>query len=100
MIISTNQIQQATKVYGDTQKALKTAKKDSKTVQTQGSDEVILSTNAQEFGDLLRKLQALPDVRETKVQVLQDQVAQGTYKVDSYAIADKITAASHFDRQG
>jgi len=99
MIISTNQIQQATKVYSDTQKTLKTAKKDG-SVQAQRSDEVILSTNAQEFGDFLRKLQALPDVREAKVQALQAQVAQGTYKVDSYAIADKITVASHFDQQG
>lgn len=99
MIISTNPIQQAAKVYSDTKKALKTAKTNATSV-TQNPDEVVLSTNAQEFGGLLRKLQSLPDVRQTKVQDLSASVAQGSYHVDAYAIADKMVSKDFFDQQG
>lgn len=99
MIISTNRIQQALKVYGDTKKTLKTAKTDA-TSTTQSTDQVVLSTNAQEFGDMLRKLQSLPDVRQAKVDDISERVAQGTYHVEAYAIADKMIVKGSLDEQG
>jgi negative regulator of flagellin synthesis FlgM len=99
VIISTNQIQPAAKVYSDTKKIFKTAKTDV-SAKTPQADEVVLSTNAQDFGSMLRKLQSLSDVRQAKVQDLSERVAQGTYHVDAYAIADKISSNGFFDQQG
>lgn len=99
MIISTNQIQQAAKVYSDTKKALKTAKTDVPAT-SQPADAVVLSTNAQEFGGMLRKLQSLSDVRQADVEAISNRVAQGTYHVDAYAIADKMVSKGSFDQQG
>lgn len=95
MIVSTNIIQNAAKVYGDQGKLSQTVKNDkTKTVATQSPDEVILSTNAQEFGGMISKLQSLPDVRADKVNALSDQVAQGSYHVDAYEIASSMLSRS------
>lgn len=99
MIISTNPIQQAAKAYSDTKKPLKTAKTDA-LVMNLPADKVVLSTNAQEFGGMLRKLQSLSDVRQAKVQDISNRVAQGSYHVDAYAIADKMLSKDSFDQQG
>ncbi len=91
MIISTNPLQQAAKVYSGTQKNFKTAPTNATPV-TQNPDEVVLSTNAQQFGGMLAKLQSLSDVRQDKVQDLSASVAQGTYHINAYAIADKMVS--------
>jgi negative regulator of flagellin synthesis FlgM len=93
MIISNNQIQQVAKAYGDQTKLSKSTKS-GRTAATQRPDEVILSASAQEFGGLIRKLQALPDVRADVVGVLSDQITQGSYHVAAYEIAGKMVSGS------
>ncbi len=98
MIISGKTIQPAAKVYGNQTKTA--AVKAKGTVVKQSPDEVILSTNAQDFGGLINQLQSLSDVRADKVQAIGSQVAQGTYHIDSYAIADTLLSNSKVDKMG
>jgi len=89
MIVSNNSIQNVTKAYSDQTKVSKKIKSESSST-TQSPDEVILSSQAQEFGGIISKLQALPDVRADKVSDLGDQVAAGSYHVAAYDIAGRM----------
>jgi negative regulator of flagellin synthesis FlgM len=88
MIISSSQIQNIMKVYGDN-KSVKTAK-------TQGgsgvskNDEVILSSQAQEFGQIYQALKSMPDVRDDKVKDISGRIAEGNYSVEAKDVAEKM----------
>lgn len=90
MIISGNQIQSVTKLYRD-QTALGKTKNNGKTSGMQQSpDEVVLSSQSQEFGKYLQKLQSLSEVRDQDVSRLSKQVESGTYQVDALALAGRL----------
>lgn len=89
MIISGKQIQNIAKIYGEQNKVTQNAKSE-KSGPTQQTDEVILSSNAQEFGQVLQSIQGLPEVREDKVKELSERIAAGNYTVDAKDIAKKM----------
>ncbi|MCE5286519.1 MAG: flagellar biosynthesis anti-sigma factor FlgM [Pelosinus sp.] len=97
MIISGKQIQSVVKTYAEMNKATKnkTEQTEFKTVQKQ--DEVILSSGAQEFGQILQGLKDVSDVREDKVKELSGRVDDGTYYVDANDIADKMIGRTLVD---
>jgi len=88
MIISNSQIQSIMKVYGEN--------KSVKGVKTQGNgvsskkDEVILSSQAQEFGQIYQAIKSLPEVREDKVQDIATRISQGNYSVEAKDVAEKM----------
>lgn len=88
MIISGKQVQGILKVYNEQKSLGKLAKNDSGKIDKK--DEVILSSNAQEFGQLLQSLKNMSDVRPERVQELSHQIDGGTYRVSGKAVADKM----------
>ena len=53
-------------------------------------DEVVFSNEAQSFSSMLQKLKSMDVSREAKVSALQQQVADGTYTVDSQKLAGSL----------
>jgi negative regulator of flagellin synthesis FlgM len=88
MIISGKQIQNILKAYGDS-KPIKNTKAE-KTGTAQQKDEVVLSTQAQEFAHILQKIKNMPDVREEKVQELTQRIQSGEYHIEAKEVADKM----------
>ena len=60
-------------------------------------EKVNLSAAARDIQKIKKIIEGLPDVRTEKVQALQKQVEQGTYKVDSDKIAEKMVGESLLD---
>lgn len=88
MIISGKQIQNVLKVYSDNHQVKKT--KPDKSGQAQGKDEVVLSSQAQEFAQILQDIKNLPDVREEKVKEITERIASGNYRVEAGVVAEKM----------
>lgn len=97
MMISGKQIQNIMKVYGEQTKVTKVGKPQN-AGPVQKNDEVILSSQAQGFGQILNSIKNLPDVREDKVQEISQRIAAGTYQTDSRDIADKMISRVIADR--
>lgn len=55
-----------------------------------GMDKVDISASSRSFSTALRAVKDAPEVRMDKVKELQAQIQNGTYKVDSKALAEKI----------
>lgn len=89
MIVSGSQIQKALKLYGEQSKVSKNANAD-KANASQKKDEVILSSEAQGFRQILEKMNTIPDVRQERVSDLSAQISSGEYKVTSSEIAEKM----------
>ncbi len=89
MIISGKQVQSIVKVYGE-QNKLNQGVKQEKSEAAKSQDEVILSANAQEFGQYLSSLQSMSGVRQDKVNALSERIQSGTYEVDARAVAEKM----------
>ncbi len=89
MIISGKPIQNVAKVYGEQNQATKSAKV-GKTPITQGKDEFILSSGAQEFGQIFNAIRGISDVRLEKVNEFSAKINEGTYQVDSMSVAEKM----------
>ena len=89
MFIAKTAMQQILKAYQDPNKGkqVSAAKKSSPASQP---DEVILSTQAQDFGQLMQQVKTTPDVRQDKVEQLSQSIANGTYYVSGYDIAGKM----------
>ncbi|MBE3578097.1 MAG: flagellar biosynthesis anti-sigma factor FlgM [Limnochordales bacterium] len=62
------------------------------------ADEVTISNQARLIQELKRRIAALPEVREEKVAELRAAIQQGTYKVSSQEIADKMLGRTLADR--
>ncbi|MDF2571195.1 MAG: flagellar biosynthesis anti-sigma factor FlgM [Sporomusa sp.] len=90
-------IQNIAKIYGEQSKVSKSSKNQGGS-SSQRPDEVILSSEAQELSQILRKVKDLPEVREDKVKDLSERIAKGEYKVDSRELADRIIAYSKNER--
>jgi len=56
-------------------------------------DELTISGQAKDFSLVMKALKNVPDVRESKVAELSGPVQDGTYKVSSEGVADKIIAS-------
>ena len=54
------------------------------------TDQVHISTEAQDFRRALEAVSNQPEVRETRVAELRSQIANGTYTVDARAIAARL----------
>lgn len=93
MINPSQGVKNIVKAYGD-QNILAKSNKVEKMVSKQQPDEVVLSSQAQEFGQYLQKIKAMPEVREEKVKELTDRIASGNYQVDSGKMAEKIIGYS------
>lgn len=89
MIISSNKIQSVLKAYAEQNSAAKSANTD-KGKSTQQPDQVILSPGVQEFGPMLQRIIAMPDVRQDKVNELSAKIEAGNYQVNSKDVAEKI----------
>lgn len=88
MIISSSQIQSIIKVYGEN-KTAKSGKAQGCGVVSK-NDEVILSSQAQEFGQIYQAIKSLPDVRQDKVQDISSRISQGNYSVEAKDVAEKM----------
>lgn len=97
MIISGKQIQSIMKVYTDQNKVAKSDKPAGASPASK-KDEVILSTQAQEFGQIYQAIRAMPEVREDKVKELAERIAQGDYSVDAREVAEKMLGRLMADR--
>jgi len=93
MIINNN-IQSVLKTYGDN-KTVKTVKPENKTTSISKQDEVVLSSQAQSFSQVLQKAKNMSDVRADKVEALSTQVDSGAYYIDSTDIAGKILSTRY-----
>lgn len=96
MIISGKQVQDVLKLYADQGQKTKSQAKPQTTSSKR--DEVVLSPKAQEFGQLLQKLKAMPDVREEKTAALSKQIESGEYRIEAKDIADKMIGRALADR--
>lgn len=96
MIISSKQIQSIMKAYTDQNKVSQSQKAQSASPVSK-KDEVILSSQAQEVGQLYQAIRALPEVREDRVREISAKIAQGTYDVDAQAVAEKMLARTFAD---
>jgi len=97
MIISGKQIQSIMKIYTEQNKITKNTKSESAAAPGK-KDEVILSTQAQEFGQIYQALKAMPEVREEKVKEIADRIASGEYSVDAKDVAEKMLGRLMADR--
>lgn len=90
-------VQNIAKAYGDQTKLTKSTKSQS-AHSSQQPDEVILSSQAQEASQQLRTLKSVPEVRVDRVQELSEQIASGSYSVNSRELAERIIAYSKNER--
>lgn len=97
MIVSSSQIQKVLKLYGEQSKISKNTNADT-TGSIQKKDEVILSSEAQGFGQIMQTLNGLPAVREDRVKDLSEQISTGKYNVTSQEIAEKMLGRLAVDR--
>lgn len=90
-MIVNNNVQSVLKAYTDL-KSVKNTQKDKQISASELSkkDEVLLSSQAQSFSQILQKAKNMPQVRQEKVDGIAAQFAAGQYNVDTRAIADKM----------
>jgi negative regulator of flagellin synthesis FlgM len=60
-------------------------------------DKLELSPQAQEMQAVRQKIASLPDVRSDRVEQVKDQIKNGSYQVDSSAVAEKMLQRSLAD---
>lgn len=61
-------------------------------------DELKVSKSGQLFQKLLEKAQKLPDVREEKVKMYQEQISRGEFNLDSESIASSLFPKNSEDK--
>ena len=89
MIVSGSQVQKALKLYGEQSKVSKNTNAD-KAGSIQKKDEVILSSQAQGFRQILQTLSDLPAERQDRVTDMSEQISSRKYNVTSKEIAEKM----------
>lgn len=93
MIINNN-MQSILKTYGEN-KSVKTVKSENKATNISKQDEVVLSSQAQSFSQVLQKAKNMSDVRGDKVKTLSAEVDSGAYAIDARSIAEKMLSARY-----
>jgi len=61
------------------------------------TDTVNISDTAKEIQEVRKQLDEIPDVRTEKVQQLKNEIENGTYKIKSEEIAEKMLRESLFN---
>lgn len=89
MMIIDNRVQAVTGAYANSALAKQKMVK-AEAAQGSSSDEIVLSTQAKSFSQILQKAQSLPEVRQDKVDTYASQIHSGSYQVDSMDLAGKI----------
>ena len=89
MMISKMTMQQVLKTYGEQGKGKPVAAAKTASPASQ-PDQLILSAEAQDFGQLMQQVKAAPGVRQAKVDELAQSIASGTYRVSGYDVAGKM----------
>jgi len=89
MIISGKTIPNVLKVYGEQNQGNKTSKVGKNQIN-QGKDEFILSSSAQEFGQVFNAIRKMPEVRQEKVNELSEKINSGNYQVDGKNVAERM----------
>lgn len=84
-----NPIGRVVGAYGDQTRVKKNAGADGKPPAGK-TDKVELSSRAQEVLRLREQLAAVPDVRAEQVEALRRAIADGTYRPDYQALAEKL----------
>ena len=64
------------------------------------SDKIEISDAAKDFQVAMKAFKELPDVRESKVAALKDQINSGQYNVTGSEIADKILEEAKLNKLG
>lgn len=77
------------KVYSEQTRSTKLANQSTKS-EAKKQDQVELSSRGQELGQILGQIRQMPDVRTDRLAQLKDQIAQGTYRVDSQTLAQDL----------
>jgi negative regulator of flagellin synthesis FlgM len=77
---------------GDVRRTGKTDAQPIEAKPTAESDKVNISSVALETGKLVERLKELPDVRQDRVEELQQQIASGNFQPSNTVIADAILA--------
>ncbi|MFQ6039336.1 MAG: flagellar biosynthesis anti-sigma factor FlgM [Candidatus Poribacteria bacterium] len=62
--------------------------------KSNNKDEILLSEDAVQFTKFKERLSALPNVRHDLVAELKSRIQNGSYKVDSEEVADKLIEES------
>lgn len=83
-----NRVQAISSVYAKASLTNQNSVKKSTSVDQK--DEMVLSTEAQSFSQMLQRARSMSDVRADKVDDYSAQVDAGQYQVDSQAVAGKI----------
>jgi negative regulator of flagellin synthesis FlgM len=65
-------------------------KGDHKAATTLNEEKVAISTQAKEFNEVSTAMKLVPEIREEKIALIQEQIANGTYQIDNKKIAEKI----------
>lgn len=63
-----------------------------------GADQAQMSAQAQEIHKYAEQLKALPDVREEKVQALEQQLQNGHYRVSLEDVSEMMFRMAELDR--
>jgi negative regulator of flagellin synthesis FlgM len=90
IMIINNNIQAVAGAYAINSKKIKPAVKDESSDAGISKDEVLLSTQAQSFSQILQKAKSMPEVRQDKVDTYSAQIGAGLYQIDPKGLADKI----------
>ncbi len=94
MIINNSIQSGVTGVYAAQQPSVHKAAGTSTAVE--GKDEIVLSSQAQSFSTALQKLRdTSSDIRSDQVVFYENQIAAGSYNVDSQALAAKMLQARY-----
>ena len=87
-----NNVNSSSKYYSNSVAATRYTNSVSYVRGTQKSDAFMPSKEAQSFSDLLNKLKGVSDVREDKVNRLQEQISSGQYFVSAQDLATSLLA--------
>jgi flagellar biosynthesis anti-sigma factor FlgM len=97
MEIKGSDIQSKLNVYQSAQmqrKSLDTTKSEKPEAPTPQQDRVALSNRGQSIADAQRAMASVPDVRESLVSQLQNDLQNGTYVIDNQKAAEGILRES------
>lgn len=89
MIIN-NTLQGMAGVYTNSGAMNKVAKKYDQDAAATGAGDIQISSKAQQFNDILKKLSAQSEVRQDKVVEYENLIASGKYSVSSQDLAERI----------
>ncbi|MDK2896847.1 MAG: Anti-sigma-28 factor, FlgM [Candidatus Atribacteria bacterium] len=87
MKISRNQVENVLKLYVDKPKATREKRETSSTAE---GDKLSLSSSAVEIKNLYQEYRNLPEIRKALVEEIQAKLQAGSYRVDSFQIAEKM----------